>query len=214
MRIILFGPPGAGKGTQARLLEDRRDLTHISTGNILREAMEQETPVGKEAKSYVESGELVPDSIVRKLAEMAMADEDYDDYTLDGYPRTTQQAEWLTEFGEENDAPIQIVLSLRVPDDIIVDRLSKRRVHKETGEVYHLEMNPPPDEVSAEQLEQRSDDKPETIRKRLEVYREETEPLEEYYRDRGRLVVVNGVGDIETVYDRVVDAIENVDLPA
>jgi adenylate kinase len=211
MRILLFGPPGAGKGTQASLLEERRGLKHVSTGDILREAMKNDTPVGREARSYVENGELVPDSVMRELAEQAIADEDYDDVTLDGYPRTTQQAEWLSEFLDDNDAPLDAVVTLRVPDDVIVDRLSKRRVHEETGETYHLEHDPPPDDVDPDKIVQRSDDQPETVRNRLEVYREETQPLEEYYAERDLLVVVNGIGEIEDVYDRIVDALRSTE---
>lgn len=206
----MFGPPGAGKGTQARLLEERRGLTQISTGDIIRTAIKEETPVGKEAKSYVEKGELVPDTVVRKLAEQAIADEAYDDFALDGYPRTTQQAEWLTEFLEAHDAPMHAVVSLHVPDEVIVDRLSKRRVHKETGETYHLEMDPPPDDVDPALIVQRADDKPETIRNRLAVYREQTAPLETYYRERDQYVEVDGVGTIEEIYRRITEALDAV----
>ena len=169
MRLIIFGPPGAGKGTQARLLEERRGLVQIATGDIIRSAIKNETPVGKEAKAYVEAGELVPDKVVRKLAENAIADEDYDDFVLDGYPRTTQQATWLTDFLTEHDAPLDAVVSLAVPDDVIVERLSRRRVHAETGETYHLDHDPPPDDVDPDLIVQRDDDKPETVRNRLSV---------------------------------------------
>jgi adenylate kinase len=208
MRLIIFGPPGAGKGTQAGLLEQRRGLVQISTGDIIREAMKNKTPVGKEAKAYVEKGELVPDTVVRKLAENAVADQGYDDYVLDGYPRTTQQAEWLTEFCEENDTPIDAVLSLSVPDEVIVERLSRRRVHAETGETYHLDHDPPPDDVDPDLIVQRDDDQPDTIRNRLSVYREETEPLEEYYEERDLLVTVDGEGGIEEVYGRIETALD------
>jgi adenylate kinase len=192
MRLIIFGPPGAGKGTQATLLEERRGLKQISTGDIIRNAMKNETPVGKEAKAYVEQGELVPDEVVRKLAENAVADQGYDDFVLDGYPRTDQQAEWLTDFLTEHDAPLDAVLSLDVPDEVIVRRLSRRRVHAETGETYHLDHDPPPEDVDADLIVQRDDDQPETVRNRIEVYREETEPLEEYYDERDLLVPVDG----------------------
>lgn len=203
MRIILFGPPGAGKGTQARRLERNRGLEQIATGDIIRTAMKNETPVGLEAKSYVEKGELVPDEVVRKLAENAIAERELDDFILDGYPRTTQQAEWLTEFEEKNEAPIHACISLQVPDDVIVDRLSKRRVHRQTGTTYHLDHNPPPEDVDADMIIQRDDDRPATVRNRLNVYREETQPLEDYYEGRGLLVRVDGTGDIKDVYQRI-----------
>jgi adenylate kinase len=208
MRLIIFGPPGAGKGTQAELLEERRGLTQIATGDIIREAMKNETPVGKEAKSYVEAGELVPDEVVRKLAENAIADEGYDDFVLDGYPRTRQQAEWLTEFLEENDVPLDAVVRLDVPDDVIVRRLSRRRVHEETGETYHLDHDPPPEDVNEDKIVQRSDDEPETVRNRLSVYKEETQPLVDYYKKRGLLVSVDGVGEIDEIYDRISDTLD------
>jgi len=208
MRLVLFGPPGAGKGTQARLLEDRRGLTQIATGDIIRDALKTETPLGKKAKSYVEEGELVPDSIVRDLAENAIADEGFDDFTLDGYPRTDKQAEWLTEFLIENDRPLDVVVSLTVPDEELVRRLSRRRVHAETGETYHLDHDPPPADVDPDQIIQREDDKPNTVRNRLSVYRDETEPLEAYYEKRGLLVRVDGVGDIEDVYERVAGVLD------
>jgi len=210
MRIILFGPPGAGKGTQARRLERNRGLEQIATGDIIRAAMKNETPVGLEAKSYVEKGELVPDEVVRKLAENAIADRGLDDFILDGYPRTTQQAEWLTEFEEKNDAPIHACISLQVPDEVIVDRLSKRRVHRQTGTTYHLDHNPPPEDVDADMIIQRDDDRPATVRNRLNVYREETQPLEDYYEGRDMLVRVDGTGDIEDVYDRITGVLDDL----
>lgn len=214
MRLIIFGPPGAGKGTQARLLDERRGITQISTGDILREAMNEGTPLGKKAKSYVEAGELVPDELVRKLAEQAIAEQDYDDYLLDGYPRTRQQAEWLTEFLEEHETPLDAVIRLEVPDEVLVRRLSRRRVHAETGETYHLDHDPPPDDVDPDLIVQRSDDEPETVRNRLEVYRDETEPLAAYYEERGALVSVDGVGDIEEVFQRIEQVLDAVERPA
>jgi len=214
MRLVIFGPPGAGKGTQAGLLEERRGLVQISTGDILRAAMKNETPVGKKAKKYVENGELVPDEVVRTLAEHAIADENYDDFVLDGYPRTQQQAEWLTAFLDENQISLDAVLSLDVPDDVIVRRLSRRRVHRETGETYHLDHSPPPDDVDSDLIVQRDDDQPETIRNRLSVYREETEPLEAYYEKRGTLVRVNGEGSIDEVYGRIEELLDTRVAPS
>ena len=208
MRLIIFGPPGAGKGTQAGLLEKRHGITQISTGDILREAMAQETELGKKAKSYIDAGELVPDALVRDLAEQAIADEDHDDFMLDGYPRTDQQAEWLTEFLGANDTPLDAVFSMEVPDDVLVRRLSRRRVHEETGETYHLDHDPPPDDVDPDLIVQRSDDEPETIQNRLDVYREETEPLTAYYEERDLLVPVDGTGGIEEVFGRIEEALD------
>ena len=208
MRLIIFGPPGAGKGTQAGLLEERHGITQISTGDILREAMAQETELGKKAKSYIDAGELVPDALVRDLAEQAIADEDHDDFMLDGYPRTDQQAEWLTEFLASNETPLDGVLSMKVPDDVLVRRLSRRRVHEETGETYHLDHDPPPEDVDPDLIVQRSDDEPETIQNRLDVYREETAPLATYYEERDLLVPVDGTGGIEEVFGRIEEALD------
>lgn len=214
MRLIIFGPPGAGKGTQASLLESRRGLVQIATGDIIRSAINNETPVGKEAKAYVEAGELVPDKVVRKLAENAIADQGYDNFVLDGYPRTKQQATWLTNFLTEHDAPLDAVVSLRVPNDVIVERLSRRRVHAETGETYHLDHDPPPDDVDPDLIVQRDDDQPDTIRNRLSVYRDETEPLEAYFENRDQLVEVDGMGGIEEVYQRITTVLDEQVSPS
>ncbi len=208
MRLIIFGPPGAGKGTQAGLLEERHGITQISTGDILREAMAQETELGQKARSYIDAGELVPDALVRDLAEQAIADEGHDDFMLDGYPRTDQQAEWLTEFLASNETPLDGVLSMKVPDDVLVRRLSRRRVHEETGETYHLDHDPPPEGVDPDLIVQRSDDEPETIQNRLDVYREETAPLATYYEERDLLVPVDGTGGIEEVFGRIEEALD------
>lgn len=200
MRLVFFGPPGIGKGTQAGLLAKRHGLTHTSTGNIIRAAIKAETPLGQEAAQYVHEGRLVPDHLVRELAETAIAEQHFDNFVLDGYPRTLVQARWLTEFLESNGAPLDAVVSLQVPTDIIIDRLSKRRVHRLTGENYHLDFKPPPPDVDPDLVIQRKDDQPEAIRRRLEVYYAQTEPVEAFYRERGSFYEVEGVGDIEDVY--------------
>jgi adenylate kinase len=208
MRIALFGPPGAGKGTQAQRLVDRFELTHISTGEIIRAAIKADSPLGQEVKKYVNVGKLVPDAVVWRLAQEAIADAGYDEFILDGYPRTVQQAQWLTEFLEEHDAPLDAFISLVVPDEVIVDRLSKRRTHKETGVNYHLDFNPPPDDVDPDMIIQRPDDRPDAIRERLAVYKNQTQPVEDYYRQRGTLVEVDGVGSFEEVEDRITRVLE------
>ena len=203
MRIALFGPPGAGKGTQARLLVERYGLRHISTGIIIRAAMKAETPFGLKARQYVNQRQLVPDAVVRKFAEDAIAAQGYGDFVLDGYPRTLQQAQWLTEFLAAHDRPLDVVLFFVLSDDVLVDRLSKRRVHAETGENYHLDHKPPPPGVDPALIIQRPDDQPEAIRKRIQVYKEKTQPVEVYYRDQGGLVEIDAVGDFDAVYQRV-----------
>ncbi len=207
MRLVLFGPPGAGKGTQARLLGERRGLAHISTGSIIRAAMKAGTGAGEEARAYVEAGPLVPGRLVQALAEDAIAEAGYDDFVLDGYPRTIEQAEWLTVFLTEYDAPLDVVVSLAVPEEQIVERLSQRRIHRETGENYHLGMRPPPEGLDPALIVQRPDDRPEAVRKRLAVYREKTAPVEAYYRERGRLVEASGVGTLDEVYARIEQAL-------
>ncbi|NNE45700.1 MAG: adenylate kinase [Rhodothermales bacterium] len=207
MRLALFGAPGVGKGTQAKLLVQRLGLTHISTGDLIRAAIRQDTSVGKQARSYVRGGQLVPGPIVRKLAEDTLAGVDNDYFILDGYPRTIEQAEWLTEYLDQHDAPLEAVLSVEVSDERIVSRLSKRRMNKETGEIYHLDFHPPPPHIKPEMLRQRKDDRPEAIQKRLDVYHNQTKPLEAYFEGKGLLHVIDGVGSIEVVYARIVSVL-------
>ncbi|MDQ7041885.1 MAG: adenylate kinase [Rhodothermus sp.] len=203
MRLVFMGPPGAGKGTQAKRLATAYGLRHISTGDLIRAAIQNETPLGKKAQPYLEAGQLVPDELVWELARAALAERHYDHFVLDGFPRTVQQAEWLDALLRQVGRPLQVVLNLIVPDELIIERLSRRRVHKITGENYHLDFNPPPPDVDPSLIIQRPDDHPAAIRKRLEVYRTTHAPLEQYYRACGLLVDVDGVGSMDEVSARI-----------
>ena len=158
----------------------------------------------------MEAGALVPGPIVRKLAETAIFNSDFDQFVLDGYPRTIEQAEWLTEFLKDNKAPLLAVVSLSVPDDVIVNRISNRRVHIETGENFHLEYKPPPPDIDSNLIVQRDDDRPEAILNRLLVYHEKTRPVEDYFRERDLLVFVDGVGTFQEVHDRIIGALKGL----
>ncbi len=207
MRIVLFGPPGVGKGSQARFLSEREGVAHISTGVLLRRAIRGGTEVGLQAKGYVEAGKLVPGALVRELAENAIEKVRLDRFVLDGYPRTIEQAEWLEEFLTGRGTELDTVLSLVVPPEVIIDRLSKRRVNRETGENYHLDFKPPPADVPEELIIQRKDDTPEAIMHRLEIYDEETHPVQAWYRERGMLQEIDGRGSFEDVYQLIRDAV-------
>ena len=199
-RIALFGPPGAGKGSQAELLVERCGFRHISTGIILRAAIRNFTRTGREARKYMDAGRLAPDGVVRDLAESAIAEAGFDRFVLDGYPRTLQQARWLRAFLSET--PLSAVIFLTLSEDNIIDRLSKRRVHKETRENYHLDHKPPPD-MDPGLIIQRPDDQPDAIRERLRVYQEQTKPVEAYYRGVDLLYEVDALGSFEEVYARI-----------
>lgn len=202
MRLILFGPPGSGKGTQAAILVEREKLVHLSTGNMFRAAIRQGTPIGLKAKQHINAGHLVPDEITWGIAREALAALDFNDFVLDGYPRTIQQAIWLDEELAAHGG-VPFFISLEVPDDVIIRRLSGRRMHRATGKIYHLEFKPPPESVSEDELVQRPDDQPDAVRQRLEVYHAETCPVKEHYRETGMIAEVDGVGDVKEVAARV-----------
>jgi adenylate kinase len=210
MLLVFFGPPGAGKGTQAQRLAAAHGLRHLSTGDLLRAARAAGTPLGREADSYMSVGRLVPDDVVSRLVAEALAEAGYRDVLLDGFPRTMEQARWLLDDLAEHGTALEAVISLRVPEDDIVRRLSGRRTDRATGAIYHVEFNPPPADVPAERLVHRNDDLPEAIRKRLEVYQVETAPLETFFRDYARLVEVDGVGEVDEVSERIDEAVATI----
>lgn len=212
MRLVLFGPPGAGKGTQARRLTERFSLRQISTGDLFRSALREETPVGLEAKRYLDEGKLVPDAVVNRMVEGALDAIGHDDFILDGFPRTVEQARWLLGYLDEQDAPLDAVLSLKVEPETIVQRLSRRRTDRETGAIYHLDFNPPSADLPADRLIHRSDDQPEAIRTRLRVYEDETRPVGQVFRGAVPFFEINGIGEIEEVQHRVLEALSEADV--
>ncbi len=212
MRIILLGPPGAGKGTQAQFITKRFTIPQISTGDMLRSAMKAKTPLGEEVKKVVDSGHLVSDDIMIALVKDRIKQPDCaSGFLLDGYPRTTTQADAL----READILIDHVIEIDVPDEVIIERMGGRLVHATSGRVYHRIYHPPKednrDDVTGEPLTQREDDREETVRKRLAVYHRETKPLVAYYqkyvksKDPSAPVYhrVSGVGSVESVRDRI-----------
>ena len=198
-RLLLLGAPGAGKGTQSSQLAEAFDLEHITTGDALRENKDMETEYGTPAE-YMDAGELVPDGLVNEIVKAAI--DDAEGFILDGYPRNLSQVEYLDEITE-----LDGVVFLDVGEDELLRRLTGRRVDPETGDVYHTEFNMPEDDEIADRLEQREDDTEEVAAERLEVYRENTEPVVEHYREAGELIEIDGEDDPETVFDRIVDAV-------
>ena len=203
MKLIFLGPPGAGKGTAAQRLTDDLGIVQISTGDLLREAVREGSDLGKQAKGYMDAGELVPDDLViSMLKERIKRDDCRDGFILDGFPRTIPQAEALDGSGIE----IEKVINFQLDDETIIHRLSGRRIHKETGKIYNV--NPggipaPPSDMDPDALLQRDDDKPDAIRNRLDVYREQTEPLIAHYEEQGLLVNVNADQDLGPIVDEI-----------
>jgi adenylate kinase len=207
LNLILMGPPGAGKGTQAEKLTEDFGLPYYATGNILREAVAQGTELGKQAKAYMDKGDLVPDEIIiGVILDALQTPEAADGFLLDGFPRTVPQADALHDALEGVGRAIGAVLLIDVPDEEVVKRLSGRRVSK-AGRVYHVDFDPPKDEgrcdADGSELVQRDDDKPETIRKRLAVYHDQTEPLVQYYEDRDLLRRFDGTRSPTEVHDHI-----------
>lgn len=209
MKIILLGAPGAGKGTQAERICAHYNIPQISTGNIIREAMKNGTPAGKKAQEFVNSGKLVPDEVVIEMVNDRLKQEDCKNgYILDGFPRTVPQAEALEQMGVQIDK----VLDIEVADDIIMGRMTGRRVCSKCGATYHTQFNPSNDGVNCDkcgtELSIRKDDEPETVKARLHVYHEQTEPLKDYYQAKGNLAMVEGVGAVDEITKRIMEALE------
>ena len=205
MILVFLGPPGAGKGTQAKLLSQRMEFLHLSTGDLLREAVKNQTPLGKKAKEYMDRGELVPDGLIVQLIEETMPKGG--NVILDGFPRTVNQALALEEMLKGKGEKISKVLFFDVPDEVIIDRLSGRRVCSKCGAVYHVKYNPPKVEgvcdLCGGSLVQRDDDREEVVKKRLEVYRKQTQPLIEFYQDRGIINRLDAEKGVEELFKEV-----------
>ena len=219
LNLILLGPPGAGKGTQAERLTDDFNLPYIATGEILRQGVGDETELGRKAKAFMDAGELVPDDIITGVILQALGrSEAQDGFLLDGFPRTVQQADALEQGLADVDRELTAAILIEAPDEEVIRRLSGRRVSVKTGRVYHLEFDPPKHEgrcdVDGSRLVQREDDKPETIVNRLKVYHEQTKPLVQYYEDRGLLRRFDGTRSPTEVHDHIRATIATLRLEA
>ena len=209
MKLILLGAPGAGKGTQAEIISEKYNIPTISTGNIIRAALKNGTEMGLKAKSYIDAGNLVPDEVVIGIVKERLAEDDCENgYILDGFPRTIPQAEALDNMGFDIDA----ALSIEVADEEIVKRMSGRRVCEKCGASYHTEYKKPKTEGCCNfcdgKLVIRKDDEPETVKNRLNVYHSETEPLKDYYRNCGKLLIVEGQEEVKDTTRLVLAALE------
>ncbi len=213
MYVILFGAPGVGKGTQAAILAEKTGLVHITTGELFREAIRQETELGKQAKVYYDQGQLVPDHLtIAMLLERLSQGDCAGGCILDGFPRTLEQATALDEALAREGRAIDKVVYIQAPQDELLSRLSGRWNCRQCGSVYHERFQPPREAGRCDQcggeLYQREDDKPETARKRLEVYAQQTAPLIDYYRERGKLVEIDGHKSVEDVAENLLAAVD------
>ena len=205
MKLVLLGPPGAGKGTQAARLEEAYDVPHISTGDIFRKAIKEETELGQKAKQYLDQGKLVPDEVTNGIVKERLAQSDCEEgFILDGFPRTVNQAEALSQILNDLDYELDAAVNITVSDDEVVKRLSGRRICDDCGATYHVDFNPPQEEGVCDQcggeLYQRDDDTPDTIKERLEVYYDKTAAVVDYYKDKDRLVTINGEQGLDEVF--------------
>ncbi len=213
--IVLLGPPGVGKGTQARILAQETGLVHVSSGDLFRENLSQQTELGKLAKAYMDRGELVPDEVtIQMIRERLSRPDCRAGAILDGFPRTPAQADALEALLREQGAQVNLVPLITAPVEVLVDRLSGRWTCRAQGHVYHQKYNPPQVpgrcDVDGSELYQREDDRSETVQRRIQVYLEQTAPLIEYYRQRGLLLEVDGTQSIEVVTATLRKAIESI----
>ena len=205
MKVIMLGAPGAGKGTQAKMIADEYKIPHISTGDIFRANIKSGTELGKKAKTYMDKGELVPDELVVDLIMSRFAEDDCKNgYVLDGFPRTIPQAEALDAALAKNDDHVDVAIDIEVPDENIIRRMGGRRACTNCGATYHVVYNPPKVEgvcdVCGQKLILRDDDKPETVKNRLNVYHTQTQPLIDYYKKKDILKTVDGTQDMNKVF--------------
>ncbi len=215
MRLVFLGPPGAGKGTQVRILSKMLNVPSMSTGDVLRAEVASGSELGRLAKSYMDRGELVPDEIVIKMVEKWLRESNArGGFILDGFPRNMRQARELDEILRREGMELTAAIYLDVPEDEIVRRLSGRLSCKICGVVYHVQFNPPKEDLRCDacggELYQREDDKEEVVRQRFRVYVESTRPVLDYYRSSGKLLVVNGLGAIEEVNKRIIDGLREI----
>jgi adenylate kinase len=204
MRVILLGPQGAGKGTQAQRLADEVGAKHISTGDIVRAEIESGSELGKKVQEYNDRGELVPDEIIVEMAKPHL--DDADAWLLDGFPRNEAQAKALDEALDDIGEYLDAVVALEAPDDALVERLSGRRQSQATGKIYHVEHDPPPEDDPGPFI-QRDDDSEEAIRRRLQIYHDQTEPLKDYYAERDLLTTVAAEQEIPKVTEDILGAV-------
>ncbi|MER5633612.1 adenylate kinase [Streptomyces nitrosporeus] len=214
MRIVLVGPPGAGKGTQAAYLARNLSIPHISTGDLFRANISQGTDLGKRARSFMDAGQLVPDEVTIAMAKDRMAQPDaVNGFLLDGFPRNVGQAEALDAMLDDEGVKLDAVLDLEVPEDEVVKRIAGRRIcRNDSAHVFHVAYNPPKTEGVCDacggELYQRDDDSEETVRTRLEVYHTQTEPIIDYYRAQGLVVTIPALGKVTEVTDRAMEALK------
>jgi adenylate kinase len=212
VRLVLVGPPGAGKGTQAQFIAEHLGVPQISTGDIFRSHVSQGTPLGLEAKAYMDRGDLVPDDVTVLMVRDRLSEEDArEGFLLDGFPRTVPQAQTLDDLLAESGVKLDVVLELVVDDDEVIRRLSGRRTCRSCNHIWHVDFDPPAVEgvcdIDGGELYQRDDDRAETIANRLKVYGEATQPLVTYYAGRGLLVGVDATGPVDDITQRAIDAL-------